>query len=312
MTNTQLITRQRWLNMAQSSALILGLLALAALSGWLIAGTLGLLMLIAGGALIMVSQRRIPTTWMLRSQGGRPLQPYELPYLQQLFNAVTRRAGLEHAPTLWLLPSPIPNAMAIGEGRGSAVALTTGLIERMTPRQIVGVLAHEVSHLRHGDTRIMHIASHAARFSAVIANATTLMLLITTPLVLIGQFQWPLINILLVMLVPMASTFMLMALSRTREFRADLEAAHLTGDPQGLALALAELERRPPRHWLDLLMPPRPVRDPRATWLQSHPPTRERIRRLNTMTTSTRPVTRSRHVQTPRPMRWRARPLVLL
>jgi heat shock protein HtpX len=135
--------------------------------------------------------------------------------------------------------------------------LTDGMIRTLSLRELSGVLAHEISHIRNGDLWLMGLADTVSRLTRMMS--------------LFGQ-------ILLLVLAPTIGALLQLALSRTREYDADLGGALLTGDPMALAGALRKLERYGRGLWESLLMPGR--RNPNPSLLRTHPPTEERIRRL--------------------------------
>ena len=188
------------------------------------------------------------------------------------------RAGLRGEPQLFLVPTRDLNAFAVGDARHGGIAITVGLTRTLGLRQLAGVLAHEVSHLRHGDTRVMSMAATMTRLTIWGAFLVQLGLLLMLPMVIAGELRMPWLELLVVALAPAASTLLQLALSRNREFSADLEAAALTRDPASLAEALQVLEHHQGIWLTTLLLGQKP-----PGWLrllQTHPPTAERIRRL--------------------------------
>jgi heat shock protein HtpX len=152
----------------------------------------------------------------------------------------------------------------------------------MAWRELAGVLAHELMHIVNQDTRLMAFADLASRITEFLSMAGQLLLLINLPLLLFGQTTLPWIPILLMLAAPTLSALAQLALSRSREYEADLGAAQLTEDPMGLASALNKLES--PRHrLLERLLHPGP-RIPDPSLLRTHPPTDERVERLMALT----------------------------
>ena len=175
----------------------------------------------------------------LRANGARELAPGEQPRLQSIVGLLADRAGIP-MPRVYLVERPEPNAFATGRDPGhSAIAVTTGLLDTMDERQLIGVLAHELSHVKNRDTLIGTIA-------ATIGGAISF-------LAQIGQFQLlfgggdedggnPLLVLVGVILAPIAAMVIQLAVSRGREYVADSTGALLTGDPEGLAQALETLQ----------------------------------------------------------------------
>ena len=265
-------------NRAQSAALLGGMVALLSACGWTLAGAEGVLWaLLAGGASLAFAPRLSPGL-ALRLYGARPIHPAEMPEVSALLARIAARAGLPRPPRLHYVPSRMLNAFAVGHGDEAAIAVTDGLLRGLDLRELAGVLAHEVSHIRNGDLWIMGLADALGRLTGAMSFLGLLLLLANLPLLLLGAVAvpWPFVALLL--LAPGAVGALQLALSRTREYDADLDAAGLTGDPRGLASALAKLERHQARLLEALFLPGRHV--PAPSLLRTHPPTRARIERL--------------------------------
>jgi heat shock protein HtpX len=145
-------------------------------------------------------------------------------------------------------------------------------------RELTGVVAHEMSHVTNEDTRVMMLADVIGRMTASLSFIGQILIFINLPLFLMGQAHIPWLAIVLLLAAPSISSLLQLALSRTREFDADLVAVRLTGDPRGLASALAKMERYQ-GGWLGtIFMPGR--RQPDPSLLRTHPRTEERVRRL--------------------------------
>jgi heat shock protein HtpX len=209
---------------------------------------------------------------------ARRLTPSEAPALNQLIAELAQRAGLTRIPMLYYLPSDVMNAFTTGNREHAAIAISDGLLRRMEWREIAGVLAHELMHVVNDDTRLMAFADLTSRITGFLSVAGQMLLLINLPLMFFGETTLPWIPILLMLAAPTLSALAQLALSRSREYEADLGAVRLTGDPLGLASALNKLE--PPRHrLLERLLHPGP-RIPDPSLLRTHPSTEERVRRL--------------------------------
>jgi heat shock protein HtpX len=169
------------------------------------------------------------------------------------------------------------NAFAAGQRSEAAIAVTDGLLRGLTGRQLTGVLAHEMSHIRSDDVRIMTLADTVGRLTHGVAYAGLALVVLGLPMLASGS-ALPLLIAAVLMAIPTVVTLLQLALSRAREYDADLEAATLTGDPGGLASALQTLAKREGRIWERILVPHGRTPDPLL--LRTHPPTDERVRRL--------------------------------
>lgn len=266
---------RNWLH----TVLLLGsMLALLALLGWLVGGRTGVIWaLILGGILVIFGQQVSPQL-VLRMYRARPLSATEAPELYQIMAELARRAQLPFVPVLYYIPSQMLNAFAVGTRRNAAIGLTDGLLRGLTLRELTGVLAHEMSHIRNNDMRSMTIADVISRITNFFSTFGKFLLLFNFPLILMGRATVSWWAILLLISAPFISGLLQLALSRTREFDADLDAIQLTHDPVGLMSALQKLEYYSTNIWQQILFPGRGVPDPSI--FRTHPHTKDRLARL--------------------------------
>jgi heat shock protein HtpX len=274
------LRRHRRRNRLQAVALGGGIAAVAGLAGWVVAGTTGLIWTALMVVLLLAFRPRIPPKAVLRMYGAQPLPVAAAPDLHRLVSALAARAGLPRAPQLHYVPSTMLNAFAVGDPDDAVIGVTDGILRGLTGRELAGVLAHEISHIRANDLWIMTLADTIGRLTHGLAYVGLLLLLLGAPLLAAGH-AWPMVLATLLALLPTVVTLLQLALSRAREYDADLEAARLTGDPDALADALQRLERREGRIWERILVPHRRTPDPLL--LRTHPPTEERVRRLRAL-----------------------------
>lgn len=291
-------------NRFQAVILIVGMALVMSLVGYTLGGRTGVwLALVFSGASVLVSPAISPRM-ILQMYKARPIEPPQAPDLYELFRELVRRAELAHVPTLHYVPSKVLNAFAVGADRNAAVAVTDGLLRTLSPRELAGVLAHELSHLRFRDTHLMALGDVFSRMTATMSQIGQFLLLLSLPLVLMGHAFIPLGGMLLLIGAPIASTLLQLALSRSREFNADLGAIELTADPAGLASALEKLERAQSGSFLRRIFMPYRVQEP--TVLRTHPGTEERIERLRRMAGDVEsgafPVVSAAHGTVPIPM----------
>jgi heat shock protein HtpX len=241
-------------------------------------------------------------TLALKANGARELRPDEAPRLREIVAGLAGRAGIP-MPRLYIVDRPEPNAFATGRDPDhAAVAVTTGILQVMDERQLTGVLAHELSHVKNRDTLVGTIA-------ATIGGAVTFM-------AQMAQFQMifgggnsdeegggsTLGALAAIILAPIAALIIQMAVSRRREYLADASGAALTGDPEGLAQALEQLEAASHQQGLFARLgrgsrspAPAPASNPAFAHLyivnplsgssfksvfSTHPPIEDRVRRL--------------------------------
>jgi heat shock protein HtpX len=234
----------------------------------------------------------------LRANGARELGPGEAPRLRAIVTELARRAAIP-VPRLYVVDRPEPNAFATGRDPAhSAVAVTSGLLEILDERQLRGVLAHELSHIKNRDTLVGTIA-------ATIAGAVSWLAQMAQFQMLFGghrddeQGGNPLGVLAAIVLAPLAALLIQLAVSRGREYLADGSGAALTGDPEGLAQALEALEaanrerslagrlgfRRRPAESMNPAFAHLYIVNPLAgvdlaALFSTHPPIPERVRRL--------------------------------
>jgi heat shock protein HtpX len=274
------LAEHRRRNMLQSVLLVAGMTVIVMASSaliWSWSGALGAGVFVA--ILALVGQR-VPPETVMRLYNGVPVDGRHGAQLLRLVEVLADRAELERHPRLFVIPSATLNAFAAGAPSNAAIGITEGLLRRLDLRQLAGVIAHEMSHIRNNDLRVMAMADALTRFTQVLAYFGLLLAFLNIPLILIGfdTFSW--LAILLLYLAPTLTSLLQMGLSRTREYDADLEAVGLTGDPAGLASALGALERYQGRFWEDLMLPVPARRIPHPSLLRSHPATDDRIARL--------------------------------
>lgn len=265
-------------NVIQSALLLLGMFALLSLCTAMVLGVEGMLWAAIGWVIALVLSPKLSPRIVLRMYRARAIQDYEFPEGFDILRALVRRAGLSRAPELWYVPSATLNAFTLGGGGDVAIAVTDGLLRHLTRREFAGVMAHELSHVRNNDLWVMNLADSISRFTRLMSFAGVALMVLSLPLLLVeyGTFPWLLILVLLV--APTIGSLLQMALSRAREFDADLDGAGITGDPLGLASALDKLERYQGGLWERLFLPDR--RLPEPSLLRTHPKTDERVRRL--------------------------------
>lgn len=251
---------------------------LVALLGYLFAGACGLgLAIVVGGFFVLIGQQISPQM-ILKMYKARPLLPSEAPALAQVVQELARRAKLSRPPQLYYIPSQMMNAFAVGSPNNAIIGVTDGLLRGLTMRELVGVLAHEMSHVQNNDMRVMRIADTVSRLAGMFSTVGQVLLFLNLPLVLMGGYAISWFGILLLIFAPTLVGLLQLALSRTREYDADLDAVQLTGDPRGLASALQKLETYHASFLKRVLLPGHRVPDP--SLFRTHPHTEDRIARL--------------------------------
>ncbi len=235
---------------------------------------------------------------VLSMSHARPVDRDREPYIVNTIEGLAIAAGLP-VPKAYVIDDPAPNAFATGRNpENAAIAVTTGLVEKMNRLELEGVIAHELSHVKNYDTLVQTLA-------AVLAG--TVVLLSDW---MLRSFWWGggrrrsdgeggaqlqlifmLIGLVLALLAPLFAVLIQMAISRRREFLADANSALLTRYPAGLASALKKIagdsnKLRAANKATESLYIYNPLKDYRAgmnSLFNTHPPLEERVRRLEAM-----------------------------
>ncbi len=258
--------------------LIIGAGALMAVIAWTVYGVSGIVWAAIICAFGLWSASKTSPRLVLKLYRARPVDANELPELHTILRQITARADLPAVPRLHYVPSKMMNAFAVGRPEDSAVAVTDGLLRGLTLRQLAGVLAHEVSHIRNGDLKVMALGDILNRITSFMATFGLFGLVFSIPASLAAGIKIPWLGLLFLIFAPTIGGLLQLALSRAREYDADLDAAGLTGDPEGLASALLALERKQGSLWEGLVLPG--GRTPEPSLLRSHPKTADRVERL--------------------------------
>jgi heat shock protein HtpX len=269
-------------NALHTAILIGGSALLLAVIAWTVLGWSGLIWAALLGAFGLWSMGRVSPKMVLGLYKARALRPDELPDVHRILRELAKQAELPSIPQLYYVPSKILNAFAVGTRQESAIAVTDGLMRAMTLRQVAGILAHETAHIRSGDLKVMALADVLTR----ITSSMAMLGLIGIPILFGTGMEIPWLGILLLIFAPTLGGLLQLALSRTREYDADLDGAALTGDPTGLASALETLERRQGRAWEGLIPG---GRVPSPSLLRTHPASKDRIERLLALAGATEP-----------------------
>lgn len=230
---------------------------------------------------------------VLTMHRAQPVDEWSAPRLHAIVGELARRARIPK-PRVFLIPSLQPNAFATGrDPEHAAVAVTRGILDMLSERELRGVLAHEIGHVKNRDILVASVA-------ATIAAAVSYLAQILQFSLLFGggrdDEESPLGGLFAMLLAPIAATLVQLGISRSREFLADERGAELSGDPAALAEALQKLEygaaRVPiaaePATASLFIVNPLAATGGRslARLFSTHPPTKERVARLLAMTHS--------------------------
>lgn len=227
---------------------------------------------------------------VLRMHRAQPVEEHQAPRLYAIVRELATRAEIP-MPRVFLIPSPQPNAFATGRNPAhGVVAVTQGILQILDERELRGVLAHEIGHVKNRDILVSTIAAAVAGAIAYIANVIQFTAFFGGG---DDDAPHPIAALALAIVAPIAATLVQLGISRSREYLADETGARLSNDPESLARALEKLERaahvvppltaQPSTASLFIVNPFSGTRG-LVSLFSTHPPMAERVRRLRGMT----------------------------
>jgi heat shock protein HtpX len=275
-------------NWFKTTVLMAGIVVLFATVGMLLGGKSGMLI-----ALIFAGAMNIYAYWfsdqaVLKMYNAQPVDATSAPEFYGMIAELAQRAGLP-MPAVYIIDEAQPNAFATGrDPEHAAVAATTGIIRMLSPRELRGVMAHELTHVKNRDTLISTISATMA--GAISAIAQFGMLFGGGSNSQGERNVHPVVAILIMLLAPIAAMLIQMAISRAREFGADAGGAAISGDPEALAMALQKIEayahgtpmetaERHPETAQMMIINPLTANGVQGLF-RTHPATEERVARL--------------------------------
>ena len=274
-------------NWFKTGILMAAIMALFGVVGALLGGGQGMLLALVFGAAMNLWAYWFSDTMVLKLYRAQQVDEHSAPELYGMVKELAGRAGLP-MPRVYVIDEPQPNAFATGRNpEHAALAATKGILQLLNARELRGVLAHELSHVKHRDILTSTITASIAGAISTLAQ--------------FGMFfggrdddhRNPLVAILVLILAPIAAMLIQLAISRGREYEADRGGAEVSGDPRALADGLAKIERYARGMPLETaethpataqMMIINPLSGGGISALfRTHPPTEERIRRLLAM-----------------------------
>ncbi|HSI50088.1 MAG TPA: zinc metalloprotease HtpX [Ideonella sp.] len=276
-------------NLMKTAVLMAAITALFMTIGRLLGGQQGMVL-----ALVVALGMNFFSYWfsdkmVLRMYNAQEVDETTAPQFYRLVRELAARAELP-MPRVYLIQEDAPNAFATGRNpQHAAVAATTGILRVLSERELRGVMAHELAHVKHRDILISTISATMAGAIGMLANFAMLFGGRDSE----GRPVNPIVSILVMLLAPLAASLIQMAISRSREFEADRGGAQISGDPQALASALQKIHRaaqglpletteRHPETAQMMIMNPLSAGGLRGLF-STHPSTEERVERLLAM-----------------------------
>lgn len=277
-------------NWVKTAMLMAAIMALFGVVGAMIGGESGMLLALLFGGAMNVFSYWFSDSMVLKMYNAQPVDETSAPQFYAMVRELAHKAGLP-MPKVYIINEAQPNAFATGPNpEHAAVAATTGIIQLLSARELRGVMAHELAHVKHRDILISTISATMAGAISALANFAMFFGGRDEN----GRSVNPLVGILVAILAPLAASLIQMAISRAREFEADQGGAEISGTPNALADALAKIQmyaegRIPmaaaeahPETAQMMIMNPLSGGGLRGLF-STHPPTEERIARLRAM-----------------------------
>ncbi|GLT23356.1 protease HtpX [Zoogloea oryzae] len=225
-------------NWLKTSILMAGIIALFGAIGAMIGGKSGMLMALVFGGAMNIFSYWFSDKMVLRMYNAQEVDETSSPYLYNMVRELAGRAQLP-MPKVYIIHEDQPNAFATGRNpENAAVAATTGILQMLSERELRGVMAHELAHVKHRDILISTISATMAGAISALANFAVMFGGRDEE----GRPANPIAGIAVALLAPLAASLIQMAISRAREFEADRGGAEIAGDPNALADALMKID----------------------------------------------------------------------
>ena len=226
-------------NWLKTSILMAGIIALFGAIGMMLGGKQGMLLALVFGGAMNIFAYWNSDKMVLRMYNAPEVDESTAPELYHMVRELAGSAGLP-MPRVYVIEEDQPNAFATGrDPEHAAVAATTGIMRVLSYRELRGVMAHELAHVKHRDILISTISATMAGAISALANFAMFFGGRDEN----GRSVNPVVGILVAILAPLAASLIQMAISRAREFEADAGGAQISGDPNALADALAKIQR---------------------------------------------------------------------
>ena len=276
-------------NLMKTAILMAAITALFMLIGRMLGGQAGMMLALAVALAMNFVSYWFSDKVVLRMYNAREVDESSAPQFVGMVRELATRADLP-MPRVYLIDEDAPNAFATGRNpANAAVAATTGIIRALSERELRGVMAHELAHVKHRDILISTISATMAGAIGMLANFGMMFGGRSDD----GRPANPIAGLLVAILAPLAASLIQMAISRAREFEADRGGAEISGDPQALASALQKIHRyaqgiplhaaeRHPETAQMMIMNPLSGGGLRGLF-STHPSTEERVERLLAM-----------------------------
>src|SRR5436305_561412 len=226
-------------SLLKTAVLMAAITALFMAIGALLGGKAGMMLALAIAIAMNFSSYWFSDKLVLRMYNAQEVDESSAPQFHRMIRELAQRAQIP-MPRVYLIEEDAPNAFATGRNpEHAAVAATTGILRVLSERELRGVMAHELAHVRHRDILISTISATMAGAIGMLANFAMIFGGRDDE----GRPANPIVGLLVMILAPIAASLIQMAISRAREFEADRGGAEISGDPRALASALEKIHR---------------------------------------------------------------------
>src|SRR6266540_5343961 len=181
----------RTVNLLHTTILMAALLALLCVLGWFFAGVNGILFALFLSIIPLFVSIRLMPSLVLKMYKAEPLSADESPQLYSIIRALSARAGFSVMPRIYFINNKSALVFSVGEGKEGAIAVSASLLHLLTLLELVGVIWHEMCHIRNKDTVVMSFADVASRLTSLLSFTGQLLLVINLPLLLLGGQTLP-------------------------------------------------------------------------------------------------------------------------
>ena len=276
-------------NLMKTAILMAAITALFMAIGSVMGGQTGMMLALAVAIAMNFFSYWFSDKMVLKMYNAREVDEPTAPQFYRMVAELAQRAELP-MPRVYIIDEQAPNAFATGRNpQHAAVAATTGIMRVLSERELRGVMAHELAHVKHRDILISTVSATMAGAISMLANFAMIFGGRDSE----GRPANPIVGMLVMLLAPLAASLIQMAISRSREFEADRGGAEISGDPRALASALEKIhayargipmeaaERHPETAQM-MIMNPLSGGGLRGLF-STHPATEERVERLLAM-----------------------------
>jgi heat shock protein HtpX len=226
-------------NMMKTAVLMAAITGLFMAIGSLLGGQQGMMLALIVALGMNFFSYWFSDTMVLKMYNAQQVDETSAPQFYRMVQDLAARAELP-MPRVFIINDESPNAFATGRNpEHAAVAATTGIMRVLSERELRGVMAHELAHVKHRDILISTISATMAGAISMLANFAMFFGGRDSD----GRSRNPIVGILVMLLAPLAASLIQMAISRSREYEADRGGAEISGDPQALASALQKIHR---------------------------------------------------------------------